>query len=134
MKKKLLIGTGIFVGVAILGGIFSSFSKPQVAGTQTIATPTPTIDITSTPAVTATSIPTIQSTQQPTAQPAAQNTNSGLSNDNTYVNSDGNTVHSPAYSNSVPQGATAQCGDGSYSFSQHRQGTCSHHGGVLQWL
>lgn len=57
-----------------------------------------------------------------------------LSNNNHYVNSSGNVVHSPAKAPSVPQGATAVCGDGSYSFSQHRQGTCSHHGGVSRWL
>lgn len=33
-----------------------------------------------------------------------------------------------------PAGATALCNDGTYSFSQHHQGTCSHHGGVAQWL
>jgi hypothetical protein len=32
------------------------------------------------------------------------------------------------------QGATAICEDGTYSFSAHRRGTCSHHGGVAQWL
>lgn len=57
---------------------------------------------------------------------------STLSNDNHYTNSDGTRVHSPAYSNNVPSGATAQCNDGTYSFSQHRQGTCSHHGGVAR--
>jgi hypothetical protein len=58
-----------------------------------------------------------------------------LSNDNRYTDSDGQSVHSPAYSSGgVPAGATARCGDGTYSFSQHRQGTCSHHGGVAQWL
>ena len=30
--------------------------------------------------------------------------------------------------------ATAQCRDGSYSYSQHHSGTCSHHGGVAVWL
>lgn len=30
--------------------------------------------------------------------------------------------------------ATARCNDGTYSYSQHRQGTCSHHGGVAYWL
>ena len=35
---------------------------------------------------------------------------------------------------SVPAGATARCRDGTYSFSQHRSGTCSHHGGVAVWL
>jgi DNA/RNA endonuclease YhcR with UshA esterase domain len=33
-----------------------------------------------------------------------------------------------------PQGATARCRDGIYSFSRTRSGTCSHHGGVAQWL
>ena len=57
-----------------------------------------------------------------------------LSNDNYYTNVSGNKVHSPAYSNSVPAGASARCRDGTYSFSQHRSGTCSHHGGVAEWL
>ena len=35
---------------------------------------------------------------------------------------------------SAPPGATAHCRDGTFSFSQHHQGTCSHHGGVAQWL
>jgi Protein of unknown function (DUF3761) len=34
----------------------------------------------------------------------------------------------------APPGATARCRDGTYSFSQHHQGTCSHHGGVAAWL
>lgn len=33
-----------------------------------------------------------------------------------------------------PAGASARCRDGSFSFSAHRSGTCSHHGGVVQWL
>ncbi len=50
-----------------------------------------------------------------------------------YTNVDGETIQSPAQYSSQPAGATAQCEDGSYSFSQHRSGTCSHHGGVLIW-
>jgi hypothetical protein len=58
-----------------------------------------------------------------------------LSNDRHYTNSDGQQVHSPAYSSGgVPAGATALCGDGTFSFSQHRSGTCSHHGGVAKWF
>ncbi|WP_394428867.1 DUF3761 domain-containing protein [Streptomyces sp. SGAir0957] len=34
----------------------------------------------------------------------------------------------------APAGASAQCNDGSYSYSAHRRGTCSHHGGVAVWL
>ena len=33
-----------------------------------------------------------------------------------------------------PPGATAQCRDGTYSYSTHHSGTCSHHGGVAVWL
>lgn len=51
-----------------------------------------------------------------------------------YTNSYGNTVQSPTRYNKPPAGATALCRDGSYSFSQSRRGTCSHHGGVAQWL
>jgi hypothetical protein len=68
----------------------------------------------------------------PKAQAAPQ---PQLSNDRYYTNSDGQQVHSPAYSpGGIPAGATAVCADGTYSFSQHRSGTCSHHGGVAQWL
>jgi hypothetical protein len=35
---------------------------------------------------------------------------------------------------SQPSGASAICRDGTYSYSAHRRGTCSHHGGVAQWL
>lgn len=51
-----------------------------------------------------------------------------------YTNVDGHRVHRPARAASRPSGATAQCGDGSWSFSQNHGGTCSHHGGVSSWL
>jgi hypothetical protein len=51
-----------------------------------------------------------------------------------YVNVDGACVHDPEYSDTVPPDATARCNDGTYSFSLHRRGTCSHHGGVAQYL
>ena len=76
-----------------------------------------------------------QATQQPVTSLVTPTVTS-LSNDNHYSNVNGNTIHSPAYSNTnaVPSGASAQCGDGTYSFSQNHRGTCSHHGGVSQWL
>lgn len=61
----------------------------------------------------------------PTSVQPASNGSSG------YVNVDGNYVSSPS---SNPSGATAQCRDGTYSYSQHRSGTCSYHGGVAVWL
>lgn len=40
----------------------------------------------------------------------------------------------PVQQESVPAGASAICRDGTYSYSQNRRGTCSHHGGVAKWL
>lgn len=53
------------------------------------------------------------------------------SSGNGYVNSQGNFVSSPSDN---PAGATAKCRNGTYSYSQSRRGTCSHHGGVAEWL
>jgi hypothetical protein len=68
--------------------------------------------------------------------PAGTPDEADLSNHNTYQNHDGATVHAPARSRlgKVPEGATARCRDSSYSFSRHRSGTCSRHGGVESWL
>ena len=51
-----------------------------------------------------------------------------------YVNSSGNCVLRPTAPAAAPGGASAKCKDGTLSFSQHRSGTCSGHGGVAQWL
>ena len=51
-----------------------------------------------------------------------------------YVNVDGNCIHRPDQASRPPAGSTAKCRDGTYSFSQHRRGTCSGHGGVATWL
>jgi hypothetical protein len=55
------------------------------------------------------------------------------SSDAYYTNVSGHQVHRPVHASSRPAGASAQCGDGSYSFSEHHRGTCSHHGGVARW-
>jgi hypothetical protein len=51
-----------------------------------------------------------------------------------YTNTRGHSVHRPMASSPHPAGASARCRDGSWSFSESRRGTCSHHGGVGQWL
>ena len=53
-----------------------------------------------------------------------------------YVNSRGEWVPSPTRTpnDSPPPGASARCRDGTFSFSRSRRGTCSHHGGVADWL
>jgi hypothetical protein len=134
LKSKYFIIAAI-VGVVLLGGIYTLGATHQstVQGVQTHA---PTATVTAAPTITPTPLPTFTPTPTRSIAPTQATTQSGLSNDSYYTNSNDNQVHSPAYSNdnSVPAGATAQCGDGTYSFSQHRSGTCSHHGGVAQWL
>lgn len=51
-----------------------------------------------------------------------------------YVNSSGSCVLRPTAPAAAPGGASAKCKDGTLSFSQHRSGTCSGHGGVAKWL
>ncbi|HXP38328.1 MAG TPA: DUF3761 domain-containing protein [Solirubrobacteraceae bacterium] len=68
------------------------------------------------------------------AEKAAEaETMSGCTN-GSYTNSAGNTVCSPESVPTAPAGATAKCEDGTYSMSESRSGTCSHHGGVAEWL
>jgi hypothetical protein len=50
-----------------------------------------------------------------------------------YTNISGSKIHVPVQAQVIPKGASAQCRDSSYSFSAHRSGTCSHHGGVRTW-
>lgn len=51
-----------------------------------------------------------------------------------YTAKSGNRVSRPVRAPNPPAGASAQCRDGSWSFSESRRGTCSRHGGVARWL
>lgn len=114
----------------------------KTAGTSTITTAgvngveTKIYDVTLTDGIeTSRSLVSDETTTAPVAQVTTIGTYVAPSCTNgTYVNSAGNTVCSPVTSSSTPAGATAQCSDGTYSFSQSRSGTCSHHGGVARWL
>ena len=72
----------------------------------------------------------------PTMVPARDlpHTLSALCGGGYYLNSRGNCVRRPVRAARAPSGASAKCRDGTYSFSQSRRGTCSHHGGVAVWL
>lgn len=125
--KKIVIGAGaiILIGLAQGNKQNQSFSDTHsVAPTSTISTQesiAPEVAIPSTQSsVTA---PEKDSVQKEIYVPVK-----------TYTNSSGVTVQSPTYYPEEPAGATAKCRDGTYSFSQHRSGTCSHHGGVAEWL
>lgn len=130
--KKLFIGIGVFIVavIALAGGGTSNKSVQEPLS----STPAATKSEVQAPAEesTAQAQPTTQTPSATTQTPSSSTSSSS----NTYTNVDGNTVQSPTYSSdgSVPEGATAQCEDGTYSFSQHRSGTCSHHGGVSRWL
>lgn len=50
----------------------------------------------------------------------------------TYVRPDPIPQSTPVIASGA--GASARCADGTYSYSQNRRGTCSHHGGVSEWL
>jgi hypothetical protein len=83
--------------------------------------------------------PTFSQAKEPRAKIDTQQfapAESDLQEHGHYTNKSGKTVHSPAHTKSgaAPNGASAKCGDGSYSFSQSHRGTCSHHNGVLAWL
>ena len=75
-----------------------------------------------------------QTTQQSQQTQTANSAPATSTKPRSYINRNGKRVKSPVRSPFVPAGATAQCRDGSWSFSQHRQGTCSHHAGVAKWL
>jgi hypothetical protein len=70
----------------------------------------------------------------PTAQAQAAATAPQPCGAGYYRNASGICVRRPVRAQRPPAGATAQCRDGTYSFSQHHRGTCSHHGGVARWL
>jgi hypothetical protein len=109
----------------------ASVSDPTTTPTSTTLAATPLVVSTPpSPAGTAPA-PIIAAAPPP---PASTTHVSGSCDADHYRSSDGNCVHRPQQAATAPSGATAQCKDGSYSFSQHRQGTCSGHHGVAQWL
>ena len=148
-NKYLLTGLAIISPLLLIAGVHQSSLTDvkgisvsvTVAPTETPTptpvpdTPTPTFTPTNTPRPVRKDVAPTTVSRLPTQAPAGES-NAQLDNSNYDTNSAGNTVHSPAKTidGRVPAGATAQCGDGTYSLSQSHRGTCSHHGGVAQWL
>jgi uncharacterized protein DUF3761 len=101
------------------------------------AVTTPSVPVTSVQAAPRLAPPAPRPVPAPTiaaAAPVRSAQESSSCDGDYYRNSDGNCVHRPAPAATAPPGAAARCNDGTYSFSQHRQGTCSGHRGVAQWL
>lgn len=136
-NKKIIVG-GI-IGFLILAATLNNHSPTSTNAN--ITQPADAKQTTNIPAGTEQAAPTVtaQETPQPAPTPVAAPAPAPAPKPKTcdsgyYINSDGNCVQSPTYAPSAPAGATAECRDGTYSFSQHRSGTCSHHGGVARWL
>jgi hypothetical protein len=151
LKRTLSrIGLGAVLCAAALGAACG----PQSLSSSTEPLPAPSVSV---PASSepATSAPSPAIVSSPTAVPAPSSSTtlrysstpkvtvsptsgtsgtSGACGGDYYRNVDGVCVHRPTAAPAAPAGASAVCADGTYSFSQHRQGTCSHHGGVASWL
>lgn len=125
----------------------SSAPTPAVAvAPVTASTTAPVPTLSSTPAVVATTTPPVPAyTAPPSAAyipapaqahvpPPATALPPVPAGDGSYTNVDGKSIPDPVSAAAPPAGATAQCNDGTYSFSQHHSGTCSSHGGVASWL
>ncbi len=150
----LVICFGGFGLVGVLGAIGANTPDPAPSATAAAndVNATPSADATSASATPTPSAakPTTRAPSPPAsraAAPPAGNNGGGSSHGgggsangggscpaDHYINSDGHCVPRPVQAPAPPPGATAQCNDGSYSFSEHHQGTCSHHGGVRRWL
>ena len=145
MSRLLAVVGAFLLGTALLSGcdpnsqltttstVTSTVTPTTVTTTQTTeATTTDTTTTTVAPPPTTTVAPPPPVTTHAAAAPPPQN-DVACSADQ-YRNVDGVCVNRPVAAPGPPQGATAKCKDGAYSFSQHRQGTCSGHGGVAEWL
>ncbi len=66
--------------------------------------------------------------------PASARGHSGRQHCDTYTNSSGRRVCRPIHASHAPPGAKAKCRDGTYSFSEHRRGSCSDQGALARWL
>jgi Protein of unknown function (DUF3761) len=148
------IGTRIrlaaLAGLLLLGGCgpLDAPAAPEPVGATVSSTPSasPTPYVSATPAAatpTAVAAPTPAATPAANPAPANGSGNGGGSGAGSgggtcaadeYRNVDGQCIPRPRQADAPPPGATAQCNDGTYSFSTHRSGTCSHHGGVRRWL
>lgn len=129
-KPKGRLWTGLGLGALAVLGITAIGASEPASSTPAVNT-YESVQVAPLPRVEA---PQSISAQVDDVEPAPEK--AGLSNDNYYTNVDGNQVHSPAYADTSCEaaGASAECRDGTCSFSQNRRGTCSHHGGVARWL
>lgn len=118
--RRMVTVTACGVAALALTGLTGCGAQPGTTqpAAQATATSSPAPS-----AVLATPAPTVVATPIPTPTPVPPG--SGV----------GGAAPAPSdpYAAATAAGASAVCADGTYSFSQHRSGTCSHHGGVHWW-
>jgi hypothetical protein len=148
--RGALIGAGVLVvGGIALGSHGNGTTTPPSVPIGSVSTPTysasASVPIPATSAATSAVVAPVGTTV-PAYAPAttqavvpqqgsrASGGSQGSCGTYSYRNSDGRCVHDPVQATAAPTGATARCNDGTYSFSQHRSGTCSGHRGVAEWL
>jgi Protein of unknown function (DUF3761) len=151
MSRLLAVVGAFLLGAAMLSGcdpnpqltnpssVTSTVTSAPVTTTETSeATPTSATDTTTTtvapPPTTTVEAPPSVTTHAAAPPPPPQTHAEAACSADQYRNVDGVCVNRPVAAPGPPPGATAKCKDGTYSFSQHRQGTCSGHGGVAVWL
>jgi hypothetical protein len=150
MPRLLAVVGALLLGAALLSGCDPN---PQVTNTgngsasiTSTVTPAPVTTTSTTEAAPSSTTTTIVAPPPTTtvappppvtthaAAPAPQTHTQAACGADQYRNVDGVCVNRPVAAPGPPAGATAKCKDGTYSFSQHRSGTCSGHGGVAVWL
>jgi len=142
--RRVAGGTWAGLFVALL--IASVWASPSVAtGSRTPApvaestlapTARPAATPRPSPSLTPTAKPTPTPTAKPTPTPTAAPTATPTAVPPQPVATPVPAAPAPAadpYAAATAAGASAVCADGSWSFSQNRSGTCSHHGGVHWW-
>jgi hypothetical protein len=136
MSHKLRLAAGL-AALSLMAACAQQPVDPIPAQPSVATTPTVSVAPTPSTAPTPSAVPTStvpESTPAATATVHAAPPQPADCAADEYRNVDGVCVHRPESADQPPAGATAQCNDGTYSFSQHRSGTCSHHGGVRRWL
>lgn len=146
----LLLGGATLAGcgAAIQGPIVTTIATSPWAPTPAVSSPSPA----TTPPATTTHVVALTSTlalppPAPTTTPVpARRTTTDAPSQNNLIgehpscgvdehrNVEGTCVNWPEHGPAAPFGVIARCVDGTYSFSQPWQGTCSRHGGVAQWF
>ncbi len=122
MKK-----VGIIAAIIIFVGALGSFGSKNTTSQSTTNIVQPTVEVrkSTVPQVNV-EAPTI--TLAPTATPTPSPT------PHIFPTATPTPVYIQPVESSPCAGASAICSDGTCSYSAHRQGTCSHHGGVAEWL